>query len=55
MYTADTTYIRYRKVVYKLVYMDSWKLSTKRDRSDALTSPYKYMIGYPIHLFKPVE
>ena len=35
--------------------MDSWKLSTKRDRPDALTSPYKYMIGNPTHLFKPEE
>ena len=35
--------------------MESWKLQTRGDRSPSLTSPYKYMIGYPSHLFKRAE
>ena len=35
--------------------MNSWKLYTKGVQSGALTSPHKYMIVYPTHLFKPAE
>ena len=27
----------------------------KQPRSETLTSPYKYIIGYPTNLFKPAE